>query len=169
MLYTNYKATKFILKVLLLPALVLLLNSCDKNRVFEKNKEIKGYSWASDNKASFTVDITDTTKLYNIYVNVRHVDYYQFSNIWLITRTTFPDGKKMQQRLEIPLATDEGRWYGEGMGDIWDKSYLIQQGAHFSKRGNYIFELEQNMRKDPLPGIMAIGLRVENTNIPQSK
>ena len=84
--------------------------SCDKNRVYEKNKEIKDYIWDSKNKASFTFEITDTTKLYNIYINVRHADFYQFSNIWLITYTTFPDGNKIEKRVEIPLANEEGKW-----------------------------------------------------------
>jgi len=143
--------------------------SCDKNRVYEKNKEIKDYIWDSKNKASFTFEIADTTKLYNIYINVRHADFYQFSNIWLITYTTFPDGNKIEKRVEIPLANEEGKWRGEGMGDIWDCSYLIQQGAHYSIPGKYIIELEQNMRKDPLPAIMAIGIRVDNTQISRSK
>jgi len=144
---------------------LLAFSACDKNRVFEKNREIKDYTWDSKSKAAFTFDIQDTAVLYNIYVNVRHADFYQFSNLWLMVRTTFPDGKQLSKRIEIPLSNADGAWYGEGLGDIWDASHLIQQGAYFNKAGKYTFELEHNMRKDPLPGIMAIGLRVEDTHV----
>ena len=157
------KALRFVLIALV--GIVFSLSSCDESRVFEKNREIKDYIWDSRNKASFTFEVKDTTTLHNIYVNVRHADFYQFSNIWLMVRTTFPDGKQLSKRVEVPLANDDGAWYGEGLGDIWDAQHLIQQGAFFEQPGKYTFDLEHNMRKDPLPGIMAIGLRVENTGI----
>ena len=161
------KALRFVSYALV--GMFLLLTSCDESRVFEKNREIKDYIWDSRNKASFTFEIKDTTTLYNIYVNIRHADFYQFSNVWLMVRTTFPDGKQISKRVEVPLANDEGAWLGDGIGDIWDAQHLIQQGAFFNQAGKYTFELEHNMRKDPLPGVMAVGLRVENTGVPRKR
>ncbi|MEI7669902.1 MAG: gliding motility lipoprotein GldH, partial [Pseudomonadota bacterium] len=105
---------------------------------------------------------------YNVYINVRHADFYPFSNLWLMSRTTFPDGNRLEKRVEIPLANNEGKWFGEGMGDIWDMSHILQQGTYFNKAGKYTIELEQNMRKDPLPGIMAIGIRIQKTQVKRS-
>lgn len=144
---------------------VLIIAGCDKNRVFERNVDIKDYNWDSRARAGFEFEIIDTTVLYNIYINVRHADYYQFSNLWLSVTTTFPGGQSVQQRVDVPLANEEGVWFGEGLGDIWDVQHMIQQGAYFEKPGTYSIEVEQLMRKDPLPGIMSIGLRVENTGI----
>jgi gliding motility-associated lipoprotein GldH len=79
--------------------------------------------------------------------------------------TQFPDGKKSSRRIEVMLANDEGKWFGEGLGDIWDYRTLIQENAYFTEPGSYTFSLEQSMRQDPLPGIMAVGLRVENTGL----
>jgi gliding motility-associated lipoprotein GldH len=159
------RAFFFSRNIFFLIAATFVFASCDRNRIFEKNKEIKDYLWDSKQKAAFTFEIADTTKLYNIYVNVRHADFYEFSNMWLIRSTTFPDGKKIEKRIEIPLASGEGKWYGEGMGDIWDCSSMIEEGIYFNQQGKYTIEFEQNMRKDPLPGIMAIGVRVENTQV----
>lgn len=161
------KALRFVWIALV--GMVFLVSSCDKSRVFEKNREIKNYIWDSRNKAAFTFDIVDTTSLYNIYVNIRHADFYQYSNVWLMVRTTFPDGKQISKRVEMPLANEEGKWLGDGIGDIWDAQYLIQQGAYFQQAGKYTFELEHNMRKDPLPGVMAVGLRVENTGVSRKR
>lgn len=145
--------------------MIVALTACQTNMVFDDNEEIKNYVWDSKIKPSFSFEIKDTTVLYNIYINVRHVDYYMFSNIWLNVEAVFPDGSRQIKRVEIPLADESGKWYGEGLGDIWDYRYMIQQGAYFNKTGKYTFTLEHLMRKDPLPGIMSVGLRVENTGV----
>jgi gliding motility-associated lipoprotein GldH len=79
--------------------------------------------------------------------------------------TQFPDGTSSSQRIEVMLANDAGKWFGEGLGDIWDYRTLVQENAFFTRPGTYTFLLEQNMRRDPLPGIMAVGIRVENTGL----
>ncbi len=145
--------------------LMMGLSSCQTNMVFDDNEEIKNYVWDSKVKPSFTFEIKDTMVLYNIYINLRHVDYYMFSNVWLNVSAVFPDGTRQVKRVEIPLADESGKWYGEGLGDIWDYRYMIQQGAYFNKPGKYTFSLEHLMRKDPLPGVMSVGLRVENTGV----
>ena len=142
---------------------VVLFQSCDKNRVFEKNVTVEKSIWNSTDKMNFEVDVLDTAATYNVYINVRHASIYPYSNLWLMVTTTSPDGNSLKQRVEVSLADEEGAWHGEGMGDIWDLKYLAQQNARFDKKGKYSFQFEQIMRQDPLPGIMAMGLRVEQT------
>lgn len=149
-------------KIFVSLAIIFCMISCERNRVYEKNISIEKYSWDSKVIPSYKVEIIDTSVLYNIYVNIRHADLYPFQNIWLQVGTQFPNGTKASRRVEIMLANDEGKWYGEGLGDIWDFRSLIQENAFFNNPGTYTFTIEQNMRQDPLPGIMAIGLRVEN-------
>lgn len=152
-------------KSIILVLLLFTLASCEKNRVYEKNISIDKYMWDSKTVPSFSVTISDTTQLYNIYVNIRHADLYPFQNIWLQIGTEFPDGTHANRRIEIMLANDEGKWHGEGLGDIWDFRALVQENAFFKSGGTYTFTLAQNMRQDPLPGIMAVVLRVEKTGI----
>jgi gliding motility-associated lipoprotein GldH len=142
--------------------------SCDNSRVYEKNVTIKKYIWDSAVKPAFEVEIRDTSVLYNLYVNVRHAGVYPYRNIWLLVGTRFPDSTLASKRIEVMLADEEGKWFGEGLGDIWDYRSLIQDNAYFSQPGTYLFTLEQNMRQDPLPGIMAVGIRIENTGIRRS-
>ena len=147
----------------------LLFSSCDKNRIYEKNIAVDKYEWSSNAVPQFAVEVSDTAILYNLYVNIRHADLYPFQNIWLLVGTQFPDGSRTSRRIEIMLANDEGKWFGEGLGDIWDFRSMIQENAFFTERGTYLFTLEQNMRQDPLPGIMAVGFRIENTGIRRSQ
>jgi gliding motility-associated lipoprotein GldH len=78
--------------------------------------------------------------------------------------TTFPDGKLDRDTLEIMLAGKDGKWLGEGLGDIWDNRILFKKNVSFPLKGEYRFELTQAMRLDPLPGIMDVGMRVERSN-----
>lgn len=146
---------------------LLLLLSCNPNRVFEKNLDISGNVWDKDVKTSYTVDIQDTTQHYDVSVNIRHTTFYPYSNLWIMIYTTFPDGKRLSQRIEFELAEKDGKWDGDCMGDICDINLPIQKNAIFNQKGKYTFEFEQIMRADKLPGVMAMGLRLDKSKAKQ--
>ncbi|WP_160712159.1 gliding motility lipoprotein GldH [Chitinophaga solisilvae] len=140
-----------------------------KMDAYEKNLEIPGHDWAYDYKPSFEVNIQpeDTASLYDIYVNVRHTDAYPYSNMWLLVGTTYPgDSIPKDQRVELPLADISGKWSGTGTSgiikhdDIIEHRVPIQHNAIFNKPGTYKFTFEQNMRQNPLPHVMNVGLRI---------
>lgn len=146
--------------------LLLLAAACKpmKMDAYEKNLEIPGHDWAYGYKPTFDVNILpeDTATLFDIYVNVRHSDAYPYSNLWLLIGTQYPgDSIPKEQRVELPLADINGKWHGNGIDDIFEHRVLIQQKALFNKPGTYHFTFEQNMRQNPLPHVMNIGLRIE--------
>jgi len=141
------------------------LISCETINTYQRFEDIPHYNWQSDFKLNFPVEISDTSTRYNIYVNTRHTDAYPYMNLWLLVSTTLPDGKILKKRIEIPLANSDGAWLGEGTGDIWEASYMIQQNTIFDQPGKYVFTLEQNMRQDPLPGVMSMAVRIERTEV----
>ena len=89
--------------------------ACDSSRVFEKNEDIAKSTWAYADTIGFDVPITDTTSRYNIYVNVRHTNEYEYRNLWIYAHTHFPSGKQLKTRIDLPLADNEGKWYGKGL------------------------------------------------------
>lgn len=146
--------------------LLLLAAACKppKMDTYEKNLEIPGHEWAYDYKPSFDIKIQpeDTAYLYNICVNIRHTDAYPYSNIWVLVGTQYPgDSIAKEQRVELPLADVTGKWAGSGLDDIYEHRIFIQQNAIFNKPGTYKFTFEQNMRQNPLPHVMNVGLRIE--------
>jgi len=143
--------------------ILLSMVACDENRVFEKYTEISNYSWGWDNTIPFEVEINDTNIFYNVYINVRHNVNYEFRNLWILIHHTFPSGKKFDKRIELTLADKEGKWYGTCMSDICDRQ-VSQGNTYFPEIGTYHFEFEHNMRKNPLPHIMEVGLRIEKTD-----
>jgi gliding motility-associated lipoprotein GldH len=59
------------------------------------------------------------------------------------------------------LANLEGEWQGTGSGNLRSHQLVLFKNYHFSQAGTYVFELEQNMRDNPLKEVSDIGLRVE--------
>lgn len=140
---------------------VLLLTSCDSSRVFEDNVEIPDHEWFLNKPVVMNAVIPDTAQKYNVYINIRNAGYYRFSNLYLFVNTRFPDGQIQRDTVECILASPEGKWLGDGLGDIWDNRILFKKDVWFRQPGDYRFELIQAMRIDPLPGIMDAGIRIE--------
>ena len=140
--------------------LAVLLIQCDKNRVFEENKEIPDGVWNRDYKVSFQVYIKDSITPHNIYVNIRNSGSYPYRNIYLFITTT-SKGIVVKDTLECLLADEKGKWFGDGLGDLWDHQVSFKKNIRFPHSGIYNFEFEQAMRSENLPMIVDVGLRVE--------
>jgi gliding motility-associated lipoprotein GldH len=137
------------------------IQGCDDSTVFEKNQKINDYNWDQNNVLTFLVDIDDTTSYYNFYLNVRNAGNYRFSNLFIFINTRFPNGRIQRDTAECTLASPDGKWLGEGLGDIWNHRILFKEHMRFNQAGEYRFDLIQAMRVNPLPGIMDAGIRVE--------
>ncbi|UYZ63078.1 gliding motility lipoprotein GldH [Hymenobacter weizhouensis] len=144
-----------------------LLTACDANQVFEKNINLESpagdpYVWAVQNKPTFTFEIQDTTQTYNVYFNIRNAAHYEYYNLYVKHTLTGPDGKPISRLLHQMLLMDPqtGEPRGKGTGDIYDHQILALPRQRFRQPGPYTIVLEQYMRQDQLPGIMAVGIRV---------
>jgi gliding motility-associated lipoprotein GldH len=145
----------------LLAGAAMLLASCDENRVFEENTTINDHMWDTAQVVRFDVNIQDSVTPHNFYVNVRNGDAYRYSNLYMFINTTFPNGKSSHDTLECILSDQQGRWLGEGIGDLWSHQILFKRNVRFPVKGTYRFEFRQAMREDRLPMITDIGMRIE--------
>lgn len=143
-----------------------LLSSCGSSPYYQKTVALPGHEWTYNNQPSFKFEVKDTTALYHLYFLIRHTEAYPFSNIWLNIYTKKPNAKTFEQmRIEIPLAQEDGTWLGRGMGEIYEQRMPITRNDNpmkFAQPGTYEIRFEQNMRTNPLPEVLDIGLRVEN-------
>ena len=139
-----------------------LLTACDPDRVFEQNIDFAKNSWDVQQKPTFTFVVEDTTARYDVYFNVRHASDYGFYNLYVKHTLTGPSGPVGPPLLHQMLLMDPktGEPKGSGTGDIYDMQLLALPNQRFAQPGNYTLTLEQYMRKDQLPGLMAVGVRV---------
>lgn len=141
------------------------LAGCIPSPYYQKQYSVPGNAWQYSFKPSFTFNISDTASPYNLSFLVRHTEAYPYSNIWVWVYIKQPGGDSFERsRIEIPLAETSGKWMGRGMGEIWEQSMPITTNNNammFNKPGTYEIRFEQNMRVNPLPEVLQVGLRVE--------
>ena len=147
------------MKYLILFSSILFITSCTTIDVFEKSKSFSDQSWNSNDTASFSFEITDTTSFYNFYMILRHTEKYPYKNIWLSLNVISPKDTSTFKR-EFTLA-DNSKWLGSTVDDITDHRIIFNPQPIKLKRGNYSFTLKQIMREDPLPFILSAGIRVQ--------
>lgn len=148
--------------------LLLILVSCDSNRVFDEYVGIPDGFWNKEKKISFNFSITDTITKQNLFLNLRNNNDFQFSNLFLITELNFPDGQKMIDTLEYDMTDKAGEFLGEGFSEIKENKLFYKENIIFPNTGNYIVTIKHAMRKsdeiegiETLTGITDIGFRVE--------
>jgi len=142
--------------------MLISLSACDKNRVFEQNIDIKDNNWRIEDTKAFRFEITDTTQTYNVYFNVRNALFYEYYNLYISQTLIAPNGRKLPTKLHELFLMDKktGEPLGQGAGDIFDHTVLALKNQKFTQTGTYTIKLTQYMRKNPLPGIMAVGVKV---------
>ena len=140
-----------------------LLSSCSDNYVYQKKHEFPGERWTYQDSINFDFTISDTLKIYNLYLEVEHGDAYPYQNIYTMTHTRFPGGQRPAQQLNIDLAEKSGKWQGKKSGSTWLQRVDLQRGAYFSQLGNYTLTLHQYMRSDSLPALKSIKFAIEQT------
>ena len=152
--------------------LMLSFVSCDSNRVFDEYKSVSG-EWDKDNTVAFKVTPPDSTKAYNLYVNLRHTEDYKFSNLLLIVELNYPNGKTQRDTLEYIMANKDGTFLGAGFTDIkesklWYKGH--KEPFVFDETGEYTINIQHAMREngsikgiDKLEGITDVGFRIEHS------
>ena len=141
---------------------LLLIVSCTKTDVYEKNTVIPNYKWQSNFTASGSFSIKDTLSAYNIYLVLRHTDAYSYNNIWLSIGLQSPGDTVYTQKVDIRLGTDVNGWEGTGMNDIWELRKLLSgEPRRFKKTGIYYYSINQIMRDDPLLNMISVGMRIE--------
>jgi gliding motility-associated lipoprotein GldH len=142
--------------------LVMLLGSCtDSKAVIDTNAQITDHNWSYVNRVKFDCKIDDDNATYNLYFNLRVTDAYKYSNLFVLIHQTSPAGLRKTTRYELKLASHDGEWLGKGSGNLYSYQVPFQTNIKFPAKGNYHFEIEQNMRDNPLHEVSDVGLRVE--------
>lgn len=148
-----------------------MMVSCDSNSVFDRYKSVPNV-WHKDTVVSFKVNPPDSTKAYNLFVNLRNTNAYKYNNIFLIVEMVFPHGKTIKDTLEYRMAEPSGKLLGEGYTDIKENKLWYKENVIFSETGEYTVNIQHAMRENgkvngvvELEGITDIGFRIENPTI----
>ncbi len=150
--------------------LMLGLVSCDQNRVFDQYKSMPD-GWHKDSLTEFNLPQLDSLKQYNLFLTLRNTNEYPFSNLYLITKMEFPEGKTLIDTLQYEMAQANGEWLGTGFTDLKENKLWYKEKIRFTEKGDYKITIQHAMRKngkvygiDLLEGVTEVGFRIENIN-----
>jgi len=153
--------------IVLLCLVFISLVSCDSNSVFDEYKSVPDV-WNKNEVISFNVKVPDSTKPYNLFVNLRNTNEYKYSNLFLIVEMNFPKGKVIRDTLEYRMAKPSGELLGTGLTSVKENKLWYKEAVVFNEEGEYTVNIEQAMRSNGeingvvnLEGITDIGFRVE--------
>lgn len=154
--------------VTFLAFLIITISACDRQRVYDEYKPVRG--WHKDSVVSFKVGELDSTRVYDLFINIRNNKDYQYSNLFLITEIKFPRGKVISDTLEYEMTKPDGEWLGTGFGDVKENKLWYKEKVRFDEAGDYMITIQQAMRKngevngiEELQGITHVGFRIEKS------
>ena len=158
-------------RLILILGILVAFVSCDSNSVFDQYISLKKNSWLLTDSLDFKVTINDTISRNNVYINIRNNREYQFSNLYLITRFDFPNGKKIVDTLQYEMTDKNGKFLGKGISEIKHSKLMLKENIIFPISGQYSISIWQSMRRNgeinginKLHGVTDVGLRIEKVN-----
>ncbi|WP_075341487.1 gliding motility lipoprotein GldH [Tenacibaculum agarivorans] len=148
--------------------ILFVLVSCDSKRVFDNYTAIDNGLWEINAPVTFQFPIQDTLAQRNLFINIRNNNNYQYSNLFLITKMSFPDGNQLTDTLEYDMTDKRGRFLGTGFSEIKENKLFYKEQIQFPTSGDYQIQIFQAMRKngevngiEQLQGITDVGFRIE--------
>lgn len=146
---------------LLLILAMALMTACDPTPMYEEYVEVPNGEWSKDSTLSFTIDIEDTTAVYQIVWHLRNNNQYEYSNIYLFRNVQSDRGVEFADTAQFVLADPYGKWLGKGIGELKTNTWPFKKGyLQFKHAGEYTFNLQQAMRTDRLKGVEDVGLGI---------
>lgn len=152
----------------------LSLIGCSDAAMFEENQEIENATWKMDQPKHFEFEVSDTSSVFNFFVNIRNGQEYPYSNVYLFVDMEDPHGEKSRDVIECKLANEHGEWLGSGVGTIKEnrllfathqfRKYTTGKESTYGVPGRYKISISHGMRVDELIGIYDVGLRISPKN-----
>lgn len=149
--------------VLLAVLITCILTSCDDSKIYDSMADLDSNSWNEKQELQYQVTIPDTSSTYTLYYTIRYDNNYPFYNLYITRILEDSTGKFLHKKLQGMdlFKAETGVPLGSGMGSKKDYLILSEDNYKFPYAGRFTFKLKQYMRQENLPGISAVGFRVD--------
>ena len=113
-------------------------------------------------------NVLDTLRK-NIFLRLRNNNNYQYSNIFLIVSLTAGEEQITNDTLEYLMASQEGKWLGEGFLEVKESKLWWKESVIFPEERPIKINISQAVRNnnvksgvENLKGIVSVGISIEN-------
>jgi len=142
-------------------ALLILLGACKPDAVYQEHYDFKEDIWMYGDTVSFNFNIEDTSRRYNLYLDIDHMESYPFQNLYLKIHSIFPGDSITREQISLELQEKTGFWTGDCNSSLCKIRFVLREGLLFRETGQYGIKLEQFNRVDTLKGIRRAALYLE--------
>lgn len=139
------------------------LSACGPAVLIDESHPLSETGWSYRDTMSWSFEVPDTMTIYNLLLTVEHTPDFSFQNTYVQIHTLFPAGEVVSQVVSLELQDQAGAWLGKCGDEKCTWTIPIQENAFFNQTGTHQIKLEQYMRQDSLPGILALRMRIEDS------
>lgn len=136
------------------------LTACQDGALLDVYEDFPEGQWNYDQVLEMEFDIQDTSVYYQWFANLKINSDYEYSNFFMKMKVTAPDSNVSEEVIALTLAEKSGKWLGSGLGDALTYQIPISNKKVFKQSGTYKVTLEQHMRKEIIPNVLAAGLKL---------
>jgi gliding motility-associated lipoprotein GldH len=146
--------------IYLLVLFLTIFSSC--SRFYREFVPVEGYVWERTDVKKLKVKIEDNSKPYNLLVWIRHHAESPIAALPLRVKVTSPSGKiAFEADIDQEFRKTDGTLVGEAAGDYCDNEKMLKEKFNFEEKGEYTFEISLDSEDPKLPGILHVGLIVD--------
>lgn len=127
---------------------------------YDAEQPLAAGQWSYQDSIVFEFDIQDKTKLYDVFLDVKHTDEYRFANLYVMLHVYFPDGRSRKEQVSLELADPSGKWLGKCSGKQCTRELPFMPNALFEMEGKHRIVLEQYNRQSAMEGVEGFRMRI---------
>ena len=143
--------------------MVLIFAACNDPALYREKAEFPSGIWMAADTVVFSTVIQDTSKSYDIHMEVCHDPEFSFQNLYVKVLTSFPNDSIADQVLSLQLSDGKGRWAGECKSDC-NVKIPLSDSVRIRQAGQYAFKFIQYSRNENLRGINALEFSLAEHN-----
>lgn len=144
-------------------SLLLLATSCHFYREYDK-ESFSTYSWSDGQEVTFTPTIEDNTKVYQVMLGLRHHYGLQTKRFGVAIKIVSPSGKESSKDYDLKIKDENNNPVGSCAGDMCDLETVVFDDLKFEESGEYKISISHNEKGYRIPGIMEVGLIIDEKN-----
>nr|MBS0037732.1 gliding motility lipoprotein GldH [Saprospiraceae bacterium] len=146
--------------VLIFAALILVFASCGETVYFSNEMNTEDGIWKYDRVFENEFTVSDTSRRFDLVLDIQHSRDYSFQNVYMNISTHFPGDSQVVDLLSVDLADRSGKWYGNCRGDYCNLRVYLQQNVGFKDPGTYKVNFEQYTRRPELSGLATLSFKI---------
>lgn len=143
---------------------LFLLASCHTDTRYHVYQAVPGENgWKNSDSLLFLLPPELEAGEYGMEIGIRHTGGYPYRDIWIsVTQVDSDSLPSHTDTLHLYLADEEGRWGHEGaVGGLYQSVYVREKPVKLTADSlGRSFRIAHLMRRNPLPGISDVGVRL---------